>query len=119
MTRLSCTARNCVNNEGGLCGAENILVKGVEASSSQETFCSSFKEETVVSQIAAIGNTNYVGEVMQMLSDMSDIKMSPNVHCYATRCFYNGNGICEARDMMIIGDGAKDSRDTLCQTFIE
>lgn len=31
MVKLNCMARKCVNNEGGLCGAEYILIEGTEA----------------------------------------------------------------------------------------
>ena len=119
MTKLSCTARNCVNNEGGLCGAEYIMIDGMDSTTSGETYCSNYREENIGSQIAALGNTNYIGEVMQMLSSMDEVLMSPEICCHAKHCFYNGNGKCEARDIMIIGDDATESIDTRCETFVE
>lgn len=119
MTRLNCTARACVNNEGGLCGAGYILIEGGNSSTSAETFCNNFREDTFGEHIKAIGNTNYAGELMQIFSSTEEIKMSPEVSCHATKCFYNGNGKCEARDISIMGDGANEPLDTRCETFIE
>ena len=120
MTRLSCTARTCVHNEGGLCEAESILIEGTDANTSLETFCSSFRENSVSEQFtAAFTNTNYMGELMQIFSSKDQIKMNPNIGWHATRCFYNGNGRCEALDIAIRGDRASDPRETLCETFVE
>ena len=120
MTKLSCTARTCVHNEGGLCAAEHILVEGTASTTSSETFCSSFREGTVGEQFkAAVMNNNYMGELMQIFSSSEEIKMNPEIGCNAVHCFYNGNGKCEARDIMIRGDGATQSAETLCETFVE
>ena len=115
MPRLSCTARTCVHNEGGLCEAENILIEGTDANTSLETFCSSFRENSVSEQFtAAFTNTNYMGELMQIFSSKDEIKMNPNIGCHATR-----NGRCEALDIAIRGDRASEPRETLCETFVE
>ena len=120
MTRLSCTARTCVHNEGGLCEAEHILVEGTGANTSSETFCSSFRENSVSEQFtAAVTNTNYMGELIQIFSSKDEIKMNPQISCHAIHCFYNGNGSCEALDIAIRGDEATDRRETLCETFVE
>ena len=119
MTRLSCTARTCVNNEAGLCGAGQILIEGVVAKSSEDTFCSNFMEDNVANEFKALTNTNYIGELSQIFSSMEDIKMNPEIECHARSCFYNGNGKCEARDIIVIGDNAKDATETVCQTFVE
>lgn len=119
MTRLGCTARSCVNNEGGLCGAGYILIEGIDSSSSAETFCSNYQVDNVANQVKALGNTNYIGELMQIFSSMDEIKMTPEVSCHAMKCFYNQNGKCEARDIMILGDNAQNSSETICETFID
>lgn len=119
MTKLNCTARNCVNNEGGLCGAGYILVEGIGSSTSEDTFCSNYKDDNIGNQVKALGNTNYVGEIMQMFSSMDDIKINPEIACHATSCFYNGNGRCEARDINMVGENATVSADTNCETFVE
>lgn len=119
MTKLNCNARTCVNNEGGLCGADCILVQGAESKSSAETFCSNFKEDGVLNTTLAMENTNYMGELFQMFSEKDHIKTSPTVTCHARHCFYYANGICGAQNISIMGDRAKDERDTSCETFIE
>ena len=60
-----------------------------------------------------------MGDLMQIFSSNDEIKMSPNVGCHAIRCFYNGNGKCEALDIAIRGDKASEPRETLCETFVE
>ena len=120
MTKLNCTARTCVHNEGGLCEAEEILIEGREAAKDSQTYCSSFRENTVSEQFkAAVTNTNYMGELIQIFSSFQEIKMNPNINCNAVECFYNGNGRCEARDISVRGDGASEPRETFCETFTE
>lgn len=119
MVRLNCMARRCVNNEGGLCGAEYIMIEGKGALSTSQTYCSNFKENNIMSQITALGNTNYVGEIAQIISEDLEMKMIPNVSCHAEKCFYNINGKCKASDISIVGDKAKVNKDTGCETFIE
>lgn len=119
MTNLNCTARNCVNNEGGLCGAEYIMIQGAESTCSPETFCSNFKADDILNQVSAINNTDYIGEIFQILSGDYDIKTSPTVACHAQHCFYYANGICGAQNISIRGNGASNERDTSCETFVE
>lgn len=119
MPRLNCTARRCVNNEGGLCGAEYILIQGKAAKTTSQTYCSNFKENNIIGQIAALGNTNYIGEIKQMISDEYEIKMTPMIRCKAEKCFYNIDNKCKAADISIIGDNADEERETCCETFIE
>lgn len=119
MVKLNCTARNCVNNEGGLCGAEDILIQGVNSDKSENTYCSSFRLDTVINEFKAIGNTNFTGEIMQIFSSREEIKMSPRVNCHAIKCFYNASGLCGARDISIMGDGITEEIQTRCETFVE
>ena len=44
MTKLDCTAVNCVYNEDKVCAKEQVLVSGERAHESRETCCESFKE---------------------------------------------------------------------------
>lgn len=119
MNKLGCTAYNCVNNEGGLCGAEYILIDGEGAYTSDQTYCTNFKVDTLVNEIKAVGNTDFIGEIMQIMSGNDEIKMSPNVACNARNCFYNGNGKCEALNLMIVSNNSKENFKTQCETFIE
>lgn len=119
MTKLNCTARSCVNNEGGLCGAEYIMIQSPESTTSSETFCSNFKVDNVLNEVSAITNTDYIGEIFQIFSGSYNIKMSPTVACHAQHCFYYANGVCGAQNISIIGNEAINERDTSCETFVE
>ncbi len=119
MTTLGCTAHNCVNNEGGLCGAGYILIEGEDAYTSSQTYCSNFKEDNLVNEIKVVSNTNFLGEIMQMISGPDEIKFTPSVSCSAKKCFYNGDGKCEARNLIIVGNLPTKSSETQCETFIE
>ncbi|GAA0070502.1 hypothetical protein UT300003_20250 [Clostridium sardiniense] len=119
MNTLGCTAHNCVNNEGGLCGAEYILVEGDSAYTSSQTYCSNFRVDTIVNEVKAVTNTDFFGEIMQILSGPGEVKFSPNVSCSARKCFYNGDGKCEARNLIIVGNMPRESAETQCETFIE
>lgn len=119
MVKLNCIARSCVNNEGGLCGAGSILIKGIDSKTTSETYCSSFRRDNVVNEILALTNTNYLGEINQMISDDYEIKMSPRVNCDAHNCAHNIGGECNAYNVSIMGDNALEKEDTCCETFIE
>lgn len=118
-TTLGCSVHHCINNEGGLCGAEYILIEGDEAYTSSQTYCSNFREETILNGFKALGNTDFVGEIMQMMSDDAEIKFSPLVSCNARSCFYNGDGRCEARNLIIVKNSGDNGIETQCETFIE
>lgn len=121
MTKLNCTARNCVNNEGGLCGAEYIMIEGEDSTKSPETYCSDFKEDNILNEIKSVANTDFIGELLQIFSSDARVIMSPKVICHATKCFYNGNGVCEAKDIAITTPKGTPSREseTQCETFIQ
>lgn len=119
MTKLGCTARSCVNNEGGFCGASYILVEGISSTTSTETFCSNYKADSIENQVKVLGNTNFVGELMQIFSGTDSVVMNPEISCHAFKCFYNGNGKCEARDIIILGDSSQVNSNAICETFIE
>ena len=42
MTRLACSAHNCVNYVNGMCSALTIEVDGESAENKQETCCNTF-----------------------------------------------------------------------------
>lgn len=44
MTKLDCTATNCVYNQNKMCAKDHVLVSGERAHASKETCCESFKE---------------------------------------------------------------------------
>lgn len=44
MTKLDCTATNCIYNQNKVCAKEQVQVVGDKAHSSVDTCCQSFKE---------------------------------------------------------------------------
>lgn len=118
MTILGCCVHNCVNNEGGFCGANSITISGEEAYTSSQTQCENYNKETVLNAFKALANTNFVGEIAQIVSTRDEVKMNPTVVCQVENCLYNGDGMCEARNVMIVGNNINRKRSQ-CETFIE
>lgn len=44
MTKLDCTATNCIYNQNKVCAKDQVQVVGEQAHTSGETCCQSFKE---------------------------------------------------------------------------
>ena len=104
MTNLTCNVTNCINNKSTLCARMEIKVDGSGSCSKDGTCCRSFGDK---------GNsfTSSVG------AD-SAVKAT-DIHCDAKNCIYNDNDklICEAESILVDGDGAGSSGETLCSTF--
>lgn len=117
MTILGCSVHNCVNNEGGFCGANSITISGEEAYTSSQTQCENYSQETILNAFKALPNTNFIGEIVQIVSSDTEVKMNPVVVCQAENCLYNDRGMCEAKNMIIIGNNTNRKRNQ-CETFI-
>ena len=46
MTKLECSANNCVHNSEGYCCKSSINVEGADAKCADDTCCASFSENT-------------------------------------------------------------------------
>ena len=115
MAILNCTARYCTHNEGGICSAGNILVEGMSSSSSRDTYCSSFEDKTIGGINSSV-NTGYMNSVTQGFYSAYEYRNSPDVSCNATRCFYNFNGSCQAKEVNVYGDD-NGILGTRCESF--
>ncbi|HEY5563096.1 MAG TPA: DUF1540 domain-containing protein [Clostridiaceae bacterium] len=115
---ISCSATNCVHNISALCSARKIRVDGSSASTSFETSCDTYAGKGFVNAVTNLTNMNIPGEFRQIMNT-SSIEMSPKVECTARNCTFNQNETCNAESVYINGTGAKDSRSTSCETFIE
>ena len=93
---LNCSAHNCMYNNSGTCYAGKIIVSGVHASKSSNTYCATFSE----------GDKN--------LSNLSSnyFTTSGDIACEAKKCHYNEEGICVAESVHI------NKKNTQCDTFI-
>ncbi|MGL5417536.1 MAG: DUF1540 domain-containing protein [Clostridium sp.] len=118
MTTLGCSVQKCVNNEGGFCGANSILISGADAYTSHQTQCENYEPETILNAFKAIPNTNFLGELAQIVSTRDEIKITPEVVCTAENCLYNNEGMCGATNIIIIENNINRKRNQ-CETFIE
>lgn len=115
MTRLACSANNCVNHVNGMCTALTITVNGERAESKQETYCETFAPRTFVNAIKSAFNTNYAGTIIQALDSQSDV--DHKIKCSVLNCTYNVGMTCTSTDIQIFGPEARTSTSTECETF--
>ncbi|SFD22270.1 DUF1540 domain-containing protein [Clostridium uliginosum] len=118
MTKLNCSARNCANNQQGMCGAGYIMIEGAEAQSSLQTYCSNYREGSSTYEAQSMAGNGYMASLMQAFSSIDNVGMNPDVNCHATNCFYNLNGKCEARNVSILMDSSQGELNAKCQTFV-
>lgn len=94
---LFCLARNCSHNYDHECTAGYINVRGVSATNSQETTCSSFWDDSVM--------------FLSNLIKCGDKTDPQNIKCEAKNCKYNNDRKCEADNVVI------NSNYFSCETF--
>ena len=100
MTRLKCSARNCMYNEDQLCSRNDIEIGGQNASRPNETQCESFQERRG-------SMTNSVGHACE----------DTDVKCHATNCGFKENCKCHAEEIGIAGSNACTCGETECASF--
>lgn len=134
MLNLSCNARSCTHNNGGMCNASTIKVEGISSSSSPDTYCSTYEDKTYNNGFNDDSNNNlnnnfnginssvgmnYVGQITAGFKSIYDEISSPNIECNAQNCIYNCNNMCESRHVNIQGDGGAEILGTRCGTFTD
>lgn len=115
MERLSCSAKDCVNNINFLCSAKAIHVKGIDAYSSSGTLCSTYKFNNFTNAVSSVPNVNFYGAITQPFTHK--ITMSPEIACDAIKCVHNSKGYCAASDVLINGEYADSMNKVICETF--
>lgn len=110
---LACNAKNCIHNSRSVCGANNIHIRGANATAGNYTECGSFMEKGIKNSLENVYNYNIGGEVYNNYSGGT----TPNIACDAVKCQYNINGDCVSNYVQIDGVGAVDSNRTGCQSF--
>lgn len=103
MAQLDCIVSNCVYNKDTCCCKGDIMVGGKHAVCDADTCCESFAQKRGDSYTSALEHP------CKMIS----------IDCEAVKCIYNSNYKCFAEHVDIKGDGASNSRETLCATFKE
>ena len=97
-SNLNCSASNCAHNNGGSCYAGGINVAGASATSTSNTFCSSFADK------ASSNFTNCGGNCT--------CTKTSNISCQAGNCKYNSLGSCKASNVQI------NAQNASCETFV-
>jgi hypothetical protein len=113
MSKLICSAINCLSNIDGLCTAKTIHINGGLA---KKTYCETFSNRTLKSALASMTNINLVGEIRQAFNK-DNIVMNPNILCRASDCSYNMKGQCVALNVQIYGATCNNNQCTQCETF--
>lgn len=103
MTKLECSASNCVHYSEGCCCKSSINVDGAGAKCADDTCCASFSENT--------------GGVFKNLFKTPESKLE--VECDVANCLYNDDHQCRAERITIAGDGAMAVGQTECASFRE
>ena len=101
MPLLVCSAQKCVYNDGMYCSKGDIKIGGEEATTPQDTCCSSFKEN------AGENARNSLGTPSQRI----------DVSCEACECTFNDDCTCHAEKIGIAGAAASDMEQTECSSF--
>lgn len=102
MTNLTCNVTNCINNKNTYCARAEIKVDGMNSRSKTDTCCRSFGDK---------GNS-FTSSV-----DSDNAVKATDIHCDAENCIHNESCACVAESILVDGDGAGSSGETLCSTF--
>ena len=103
MACLVCGVTNCVYNEAQYCSKGDIMVGGKHACKEDETCCESFRDNSKET----------------MKSSLEHPSSMIHIDCEVEHCVYNANYRCQAENVTIKGNGAANSKETLCSTFKE
>lgn len=103
MTRLGCNVTTCASNKNKCCCREDIKVKGGDARECSDTRCGSFYvEDGFASSIVPHESAEPETQVL----------------CEVVSCFYYEKGKCSAERITVEGDGARDTKETMCGSFV-
>lgn len=100
MTKLTCDARDCMNNSDGCCCMGDLVIGGKDAVNCQETYCKFYK-------VKQKGNVFTMGYAIP----------NPEIDlgCDAVNCRYNEGKKCIAQEVSIV----RHNKTTNCKTFEE
>ena len=105
MNKLSCTVKDCVNNESGLCSLEKIMVEGPSALKSAGTSCASFIPRK--------------GNAQNSCAKGNCVSAETKIECKAEHCNYNSNCKCTAEKVNVgcMCPEVCTMSQTECETF--
>ena len=105
MTKLECDVTTCAYYCDHRCRRNSILIDGRRASQKCQTACSSYEPKDNAMNNSIHGCTP---------------KAETDVSCKAVRCAFNGDGICNAREITVCTCGCADPcccSETECASF--
>lgn len=120
--KVICEVDTCTHwLPGDVCGAANIDILNEEeimAEAAEHTECKTFAERRgLANLVGSADNVNWWGAIEAAL--MPDREMSPTVTCVVESCEYWVEGDkCDAKEIFVSGDDAKECQDTNCETFV-
>lgn len=100
MPTIGCNVNNCSYNNGGICYANRISVNGKRARTSNNTCCSSFSNESSLSNNTADNPCGYL-------------------NCNVKTCANNAGEICALHDVAITSSSENPNlySDTYCSSY--
>lgn len=101
MPILDCSVVSCTHNADNCCCKGAILVDGVNAKTTEGTYCASFYERSEDSFRNHYETPDY----------------TLHVDCEATKCVYNKSNECYADHIGISGGNARRNEETECSSF--
>ncbi|NMB26417.1 MAG: DUF1540 domain-containing protein [Firmicutes bacterium] len=119
--KVVCEVNTCTHwLPGEICGAANIDILNEEerqAKSPEHTECKTFSERSgLANLVGSADNVNWWGAIEAAL--IPNRELSPTVTCVVESCSYWADGnLCDAKEISVSGDEAKECQDTNCETF--
>lgn len=108
MPKLKCNVNNCRHHHDIYCCKDRVKIDGVSAKCSDETCCSSFKEQEKAK------DTDYLVE----MAEFSVANEYVSITCESENCLHNKKKTCHANCVDIIGENVRNKHDTTCGSFV-
>ena len=105
MTKLSCDVSTCTYHCDHHCTRDSVLIDGRRATCREQTCCASFS--------AKLQNATNSTSCQKP-------KVAADISCKASRCMYNADGLCNAKEIQIATFGCCDpcsADETACTAF--
>lgn len=100
MAEIRCMAENCFYNSQHGCTSPSLNIDGKSALESRLTSCDTF-----------------VSNKQGMKSNVGDPFRDIQIECKASKCIYNSNDGCNAKNIVVYGNDADEPAETCCCTF--
>lgn len=99
MTRIMCSASNCINYINNRCIAVTIKVAGIESKICRETSCNTYKSINLESTLKSICNIDFMVILLQSINYKKDT--NHEIVCDCESCTYNFARVCTSTDIYL------------------